>query len=443
MAYQYIITPSTLQSGASGIYVLETGVTVDGTGENFVFHRAGSPGITVQIDGIAREDDPGHHTIFLSASGHSHVTIGDTGEVHNGDSHAVFLSGGYNTLTNHGTISGPFTPVFLADSVNFVLNTGRILDLGDGSISTHGIHLGSGAASDGGQVVNEGLVQSDRNGVNLNSVGASLFNSGKIKAGDGGVLARQDDSSIFNAGLIKAGGTGIEFFDTAGYVENSGRIIAEFDAIYSAATSTIVNSGLIRSKTGSAIWSDGEMMLINSGKIVGDVIFTLGDDSYFAKGAGSVEGAVYGDQGDDSLKGAQVGDEFYGGGGTDRMDGRAGRDMLVGGTETDYLAGGRDNDTLYGDNLDGLGGSTDYFQFFERNVGTDRIKDFENGVDVIQLDGFRLDGTLADLLAGALGQNGAGDAVVRLGKLGDYKGKIVFEGVTMAEIDASDFQVLL
>ncbi|MDA9207879.1 hypothetical protein N9O61_03240, partial [Octadecabacter sp.] len=94
----------------------------------------------------------------------------------------------------------------------------------------------------------------------------------------------------------------------------------------------------------------------------------------FENASGSKTGAdvMYGTSGANRLK------SF---GGDDTLDGRAGNDQLYGGTGTDMLNGGAGADTLYG------GADADTFHF---NHGEDHdiIKDFEDDVDTIQLDGF-------------------------------------------------------
>lgn len=86
-------------------------------------------------------------------------------------------------------------------------------------------------------------------------------------------------------------------------------------------------------------------------------------------------------------------DIFYGMGGADELWGNAGDDFLDGGSGDDLLIGGEGSDTLTG----GTGG--DLFRFFDGDSGTgagaDRIVDFNNWIDKIDLRDVDSDGTTA------------------------------------------------
>ena len=62
----------------------------------------------------------------------------------------------------------------------------------------------------------------------------------------------------------------------------------------------------------------------------------------------------------------------------DTINGDAGNDLILGGTDQDFINGGAGNDIMSG----GMG--TDRF-IFEAAHGTDRINDFEDGTDLIDL----------------------------------------------------------
>ncbi|HYI39636.1 MAG TPA: hypothetical protein VE053_04875 [Allosphingosinicella sp.] len=86
-------------------------------------------------------------------------------------------------------------------------------------------------------------------------------------------------------------------------------------------------------------------------------------------------------------------DVFYGLGGADELQGNVGDDALDGGSGDDLLIGGEGADTLTG----GTGG--DLFRFFEGDsgagAGADRIVDFVNWVDKLDLRGVDSDGGTA------------------------------------------------
>jgi Ca2+-binding RTX toxin-like protein len=134
------------------------------------------------------------------------------------------------------------------------------------------------------------------------------------------------------------------------------------------------------------------------------------------EGADQMEGG----DGRDILKGGTGNDNLSGGTGRDKLVGGAGFDVLRGGSEKDVLRGGDDNDQLYGDDGNDTlygeagndtfyseagndiffgGAGADTFQFVSTGFGRDRIKDFEAGVDKLDM-GF---------LANAL--NATGDSI--------------------------------
>lgn len=124
-----------------------------------------------------------------------------------------------------------------------------------------------------------------------------------------------------------------------------------------------------------------------------------GDDQVFGgrgnDDLGAAEGNdfIYGDHGNDILRGNEGNDRLRGGPGDDFVMGDEGDDDIGGAEGNDSLLGGNGNDTIHGgntgdDTLTGGGGS-DLFQFNALlGIGTDRITDFEVGVDLIELQRF-------------------------------------------------------
>jgi Ca2+-binding RTX toxin-like protein len=103
-----------------------------------------------------------------------------------------------------------------------------------------------------------------------------------------------------------------------------------------------------------------------------------------------------GTSGADTLHGTASADLLKGLGGNDRVYGKSGADRLFGGTGNDVLSGGAGNDRLFGDagrdvlsgdaGNDLLAGGADADVFrFRGPWGSDRIADFENGRDHIDL----------------------------------------------------------
>jgi Ca2+-binding RTX toxin-like protein len=133
---------------------------------------------------------------------------------------------------------------------------------------------------------------------------------------------------------------------------------------------------------------------------------------------------LFGNSGHDELSGDSGNDRLYGNGGNDDLDGGSGEDKLWGGNGRDELDGDNGNDVLVG------GKSADRF-IFDENAGRDLIKDFQVGVDRIQIDIDAINGfgklTITD--------NAKGYAIIELGS-GD---SITLKGVSKASLSASDF----
>jgi Ca2+-binding RTX toxin-like protein len=139
---------------------------------------------------------------------------------------------------------------------------------------------------------------------------------------------------------------------------------------------------------------------------------------------------LYGYARNDTLRGNGGGDELGGGSGADSLFGGGGDDTLLGGTGADRLAGNPGNDVIAGgsgdDDLTG-GSSADMF-VFGRDSGSDRITDFENGLDQIRIDSGAK--TLADL---DIKKSGA-DTVVEFANV-----SITFNDTRMGELSGGDF----
>jgi len=123
-----------------------------------------------------------------------------------------------------------------------------------------------------------------------------------------------------------------------------------------------------------------------------------GDGKDVIKGEGG-EDIIRGDKGDDVLNGNHNADVIIGGLGNDILRGGGGRDILNGGDGDDTLRGGIGRDKLTG------GAGADTF-VFKDGWSVDKINDFEDNVDTIELDSALWGGgamTVADLLNPANG----------------------------------------
>ncbi|MDA8708420.1 hypothetical protein N9M10_03505, partial [Hellea sp.] len=134
-----------------------------------------------------------------------------------------------------------------------------------------------------------------------------------------------------------------------------------------------------------------------------------GNDKLFA-GAGS-----------DTLNGGVGDDTLVGQSGFNRLNGDAGDDLILGGTDQDFINGGAGNDVMSG----GMG--TDRF-IFDTGHGTDRINDFEDGTDLIDLSSLGI--SFADLMLVQTGQNVQIDT---------GEGIINVNDAMVADFDTTDF----
>jgi Ca2+-binding RTX toxin-like protein len=115
------------------------------------------------------------------------------------------------------------------------------------------------------------------------------------------------------------------------------------------------------------------------GSRLADLIRGLGgNDELEGRGGNDT---IDGGRGNDEIDGDDGNDRLIGNAGNDDIDGGSGHDLLWGGGGRDHLDGGSGNDRLWG----GLG--SDVFEF-ERHDGADRIEDFQDGIDRIDLDDF-------------------------------------------------------
>ena len=278
----------------------------------------------------------------------------------------------------------------------------------------------SGISSEaaGAEIENHGLIKGGTYGIE-GQVWSNIENFGTIR-GENGIDHGGMGSQIYNYGKVDATQYGIHEDAGGTHIENGkkGEIAGDVKAIFLEGTGTadIINRGILRGDT--AIETEGGIQTVkNFGKIFGDVVLGAGED-YFDSRKGSVKGEVHGGDGDDDYyvgkakiniaeeSGAGTGfDEVYatvshklaanvevlhllgkkdlngtGNGATNWLHGNAGDNELSGGGGTDYLYGNKGDDTLTGGT-----GAQDYF-IFDRH-GVDRITDFEDGMDLVQIAG--------------------------------------------------------
>ncbi len=168
----------------------------------------------------------------------------------------------------------------------------------------------------------------------------------------------------------------------------------------------------------------GEDQVSYAGEASG-VIVNLGTNTASGAAAGdsfvSVEN-LHGTAHGDSLTGDEGSNRLYGANGDDMLFGGGGVDRLYGGDGADRLDGGAGNDWLVG------GAGADHF-VFTPGWGADRIADFEDGIDKIDLSATGL--VFADL---SITQAGGGTVIA------DGTGNsITLDTILASMIDAGDF----
>ena len=146
---------------------------------------------------------------------------------------------------------------------------------------------------------------------------------------------------------------------------------------------------------------------------------------------------IYGGAGNDIISGDEGDDTIYGGAGRDTLSGDEGDDTIYGDGGNDSLFGDEGDDELYGgggnDTLTGGSGEDKFV--FQSGHGNDKIQDFENGTDKIDLSAFSSITAFTNL-NGKITEDGD-DTKIDLSDFGG--GEIVLEDFTSSNLDATDF----
>ena len=371
----------------------------------------------------------------LTASSNS-VTIAEGAYVQSSVTTAVAVRGLFGHIVNHGVIVGGATGVILGGfsddpdptlSRSTLENTGRI-DAGigiyraDGSnrmIEVHNSGVISaliayrGDSGDGiDHIFNTGRIEGS---IDLGS-GDDLYDgrsgviTGSVDGGDGNdtiVCGRGDDTLLGGTGADSMrGGAGNDFY----VVDNSGDRVIESNAA-SGGEDTIVST--------ISINLNDKTMVKGAVEAVG-----LGAPGNLSATGNALNNLIVGFTDNNVLRGGGGNDTIYGQAGKDRLLGQGGNDLLRGGAGADTLEGGAGNDRLFGE------GGADRF-VFAPGGGTDRIKDFQDGTDRIDLTAFGFANVQA---ARALAADQQGNVVFDF----DGDGTLIVENVTKAQLTAAD-----
>ncbi|MEP4197116.1 MAG: calcium-binding protein [Aliishimia sp.] len=397
------------------------------------------------------------------------VTVSDTGRIR-----AIDLGDGGSSVTlstndfiSSVTASEGTDTIFVSGGVGQI-DTWR----GDDVVTTGDGFVGQIAVSGG----------SNYSGADADTVTVGNGGAGRIWAGDGNdtvflnngfvsnvILGNGDDvvhvaASSGGAGAAISGGGGLDMVDFSGAAQainftmnfsgrwqNVSNLTDAFDFAvadlgFFSVTSSVENltgtafNDILKGRGESSV-SDGANLI--RGGLGDDEIFGLTGDDVLEGGGGADR--VLGGGGDDTLIGEGGADLMFGGGDADILDGGAGGDTMYGGAGTDVLLGDAGSDRLYGgtdadqlnggsgaDLLYGEGGSDAFIFDDVANLGVDRIKDWEDGLDVIDLSdfGFANFGDVSALSSSF----GATDV-----RIAFAAGKaIVIENFDIADFDASD-----
>lgn len=161
----------------------------------------------------------------------------------------------------------------------------------------------------------------------------------------------------------------------------------------------------------------------------GDDILRGGTDNDTLLG-GDDNDRLFGQGGDDRLEGGSGDDYIEGGNGRDTLLGGLGEDVLRGGASVDILDGGAGMDRLYG------GDGRDVFVFSLSDEGfgpgVDRIKDWEDGLDRLDLTALNIDYSSARASAT---ETSGGHLSIDL----DVLGRILIENMTLDQLTQDDF----
>lgn len=205
------------------------------------------------------------------------------------------------------------------------------------------------------------------------------------------------------------GGDGDDLVSTGDYddANNNNR----FDAGEAVSADTEANVAWLGAGEDTVYGDDGDERI--GGGADSDVIYGGGgSDTIYAGGGDDSHDTIDGEEGDDLIfsgkgndnsSGGAGADVVYGGSGNDTVNGDGGNDTIWGGAGNDIMNGGTGNDRITsGTGNDTLtGGVGDDVFVFNTTSGQDRITDFDEADDMLDLVAFEF-GSIDDALATAV-----------------------------------------
>ncbi|MCV3766609.1 calcium-binding protein [Rhizobium sp. TRM95796] len=399
-------------AGVSHVYGnLASTVAIDTDGDAWTFKLGGispstGPGIQM-VDGAEGNVITVHANVRTIAEFESAVVLSGTDWFMSISSLAVIS--GYNGVYIDGGASG---------TTSFLVNDGEIIANGGAGVTM------APKAQSPLSITNSGLISGV---VGLESVrGANYVTNAKdgvISGSSIGVLI--DDSSqahllnLQNFGLIKSANTAIQGSKAVDHIENSGRILGDVrlgagDDYFDTMAKGSSVDGKIYGGTGNdliLLHSAATMLIEKAGqgydKVISSVNYSLNAnvESLSLEGLKGLTGT-----------GNELNNELNGDDGNDTLRGMAGNDTLFGDVGNDVLTGGA---------------GKDIFDFYTTQ-GRDRITDFQNGQDRMDIHLWTGMDTFADVKAHA--SMASGDLVLKFGA-----DVLTVAGLTLMTMDKTDF----
>ena len=443
--------------------------------------NAGIGGITaLMVNGTLQITDPYGDTDFVTGA---ELLIGTSGTEGASTTDTIVQDGSVDRFMFRGNAGYTFYTGHA--NTHDVLDYSLVTFLGGGAINADFRSPGNEAIVNGLNgvdivtSVDEVIGSADADGF-FDGAGDVIWRGGEgddqMFAGDGGndeFHGDGGDYDMLNYGFL-TGGQGIEVSVARGLIKGgAGRDVysgvevligTDFrDVFGGSAGDDFFDAGagddVIRSRGGNdyLFGGDGNDLIIGLGgseevfgdagedilRLYGGNDFAFGGDDNDVLRLGSGDDVGFGDSGNDRLFGQGDNDELWGGAGDDYLEGGNGRDMLYGEQGNDVLRGDASLDTLFGGAGDDTyygGDGRDTFIFTdglnvygEGSSGLDRIKDWEDGLDMLDLTDFGF--TDFDTQVKVLATN-VGDFNMRIDFSADNR--VVIENFRVEDFDASD-----
>lgn len=376
--------------GSGQINTTTTGIDASG----------GAAGRSIVVNGMAHGLDYGILFGKADGAGGGEITIGANGVV-DSDDKAIFSRGNDQVITNEGEITGE----------NGIYSWGEKL-----------------------RVFNDGLIQTYDQGIAIEKGSATIVNTGEITA-EGGIWAPSymnggaSEVTVVNSGTITGGKIAVELVSVGTHtIRNTGTV--DGDVLMGDQADVLRNADDGEFINGEIMMGAGKDRLVNLADILEQISFGEGDDTFVNRGSvtdtvdlgagndtadlsgGTVSGLVVGMNGDDTfIVDKQTNAVFEGGGeGTDTIRTSVSYSLIVGanGEIENLVAIGQKNIALTGNGFDNritgnsgnnridggdgddiLRGGTGVDTFvFRTGSDHDKVMDFQNGVDRIDVSGW-------------------------------------------------------